>query len=139
MRGTRVVELGCVLGVVSLVAAAKGANVTATDWSADAIELLHRNAERNGLALRAETRDWRETWEDRFDLAVAADVLYERSSVALLIDLLPRAGREVLLADPGRPAAAEFLERAAATGWTVSTRTRDRVQVHHLRRGGQSP
>ena len=66
----------------SLVAAARGADVTATDWSADAIELLRANAERNGLRLSAEVRDWRDPWAERFDLALAADVLYEQRNVA---------------------------------------------------------
>ena len=59
VAGLRVVELGCGLGVPSLVAAARGAEVTATDWAADAIELLRENAARNGLTLHAEVRDWR--------------------------------------------------------------------------------
>jgi hypothetical protein len=46
-----------------------------------------------------------------FDLVLAADVLYERRSVPVLSDLLPRLGGEVLLADPGRPPLEAFLER----------------------------
>jgi predicted nicotinamide N-methyase len=107
----RVVELGCGLGVPSLVAAARGAKVTATDWAPDAIELLQENAERNGLELRAEVRDWREPWDERFDLVLAADVLYERRYVDVLLELLPRLGGEVLFADPGRPFTDRFLER----------------------------
>jgi predicted nicotinamide N-methyase len=60
VAGLRIVELGCGLGVPSLVAAARGAEVTATDWAADAVELLRENAARNGLELRVEVRDWRE-------------------------------------------------------------------------------
>jgi predicted nicotinamide N-methyase len=44
-----------------------------------------------------------------FDLVLAADVLYERRSVAPLAGLLPRLGGEVLLADPGRPPLQDFL------------------------------
>jgi len=69
VAGLRVVELGCGLGVPSLVAAARGAQVTSTDWSPDAIELLRDNAERNAVRLSAEVRDWREPWSQRFDLA----------------------------------------------------------------------
>ena len=112
VRGLRVVELGCGLGVTSLAAAARGAHVKATDWSADAIELLRRNAERNGLVLDAEVRDWRKPWAEHFDLALAADVLYERRNVepvlARLRDLAPVA----LVALTGRPYEAEFLRLA---------------------------
>jgi predicted nicotinamide N-methyase len=52
------------------------------------------------------------------DLVLAADVLYERRNTDLLLDLLPRLGAEVLLADPGRPHLAGFLERAAEA-WEV--------------------
>ena len=57
VEGLRIVELGCGLAVPSLVAAARGAEVTATDWAEDAIELLLANAARNGLTVRAERRD----------------------------------------------------------------------------------
>ena len=88
VAGLRVVELGCGLGLPSLVAAARGADVTATDWAPDAVELLRRNAAANGLDLTAEVRDWRLPWPARFDLVLAADVLYERRNVEPLLDAL---------------------------------------------------
>jgi hypothetical protein len=42
--------------------------------------------------------------------------MYERRNVGVLADLLPRLGGEVLLADPGRAALGEFLERVG-TVW----------------------
>jgi predicted nicotinamide N-methyase len=103
LDGVRVVELGCGLGLPSLVAAARGAEVTATDWADAAIALLRRNAERNGLRLRAEVRDWRAPWAKRFDLALAADVLYEHRNVEPLVCLLPELAPETLLGLAGRP------------------------------------
>ena len=91
VAGLRVCELGCGLGVPSLVAASRGAEVTATDWAPEAIELLRENAARNGLALTAEVRDWREPWDERFDLVLAADVLYEQRNVEPLLERLARA------------------------------------------------
>jgi predicted nicotinamide N-methyase len=119
LEGVRAVELGCGLGVPSLVAAARGADVTAVDWAADAIDLLRRNAAGNGLELDARVADWR-AFEGRFDLVLAADVLYEERNVEPLLDLLPRLAPEVLLAEPGRPHATAFLERAR-TRWRVES------------------
>lgn len=113
--GLRVVELGCGLGVTSLVAAAKGAEVTATDWAADAVELLRRNAERNGIALHAEVRDWREPWGERFDLALAADVLYERRNVEPLLERLAELAPVAYVGLANRPYEQEFLRRAPRT------------------------
>jgi predicted nicotinamide N-methyase len=112
VRGVRVVELGCGLGLTSLVAAGKGADVTATDWAPDAIELLRENAKRNGLQLRAEVRDWREPWDETFDLALAADVLYEHRNVEPLLDRVRELAPEALVGLAGRPYEAEFLRRA---------------------------
>jgi predicted nicotinamide N-methyase len=113
VHGLRVVELGCGLGVTALVAAARGADVVATDWAEDAIELLRRNAERNGLGLRAEVRDWREPWAERFDLAVAADVLYERRNVEPMLARFRELAPVALVGLAGRPYEQEFLRRAA--------------------------
>ena len=49
VAGLRVLELGCGLGVPSLVAARAGADVLATDASTEALELLERNARVNGV------------------------------------------------------------------------------------------
>ena len=136
LAGARVVELGCGLGVPSLAAARAGASVLATDEDPDALELLPLNARENGVALETARVDWSAPDDliarAPFDLVLAADVLYERSSVAPLLSVLPLLAREVWLADPGRPAAAAFLE-AAARDWSVETAVCDVVAVHRLR------
>jgi len=111
LAGLTVIELGCGLGVPSLVAAARGARVTAIDWAEDAIALLAGNAARNRLDVQALRADWRR-FDGRFDLALAADVLYEQRNVEPLLDLLPRLAGETWLADPGRPYAGAFLDQA---------------------------
>jgi predicted nicotinamide N-methyase len=114
VAGLRVVELGCGLGVPSLVAAARGAEATATDWATDAVDLLRQNAARNGLELRVEVRDWREPWPERFDLALAADVLYEQRNVEPLLERLRELAPKALVGLAGRPYEAEFLGRAGS-------------------------
>ena len=115
VSGLRVVELGCGLGLPSLIAAAKGASVTAVDWSPDAVELLLANAARNGLELRAEVRDWRDPWDERFDLALAADVLYERRNVEPVLERLRELAPAALVGLAGRPYEEAFLRDAGDT------------------------
>lgn len=138
LRGLRVVELGCGLAVPSIAAARAGADVLATDASAEALTLVARNAHANDVRIDTAMVDWAEPDElvrrAPFDLVLAADVLYERASVALLLSLLPRLAPEVWLADPGRPAADTFLEQAGRR-WAVETRVRDVARIHRLQFG----
>jgi predicted nicotinamide N-methyase len=118
LAGISLLELGCGLGLPSLVAAARGASVLATDWSEEAIALLTENAASNDLELTARRVDWAEPAllleAAPFDLVIAADVLYEVRNVEWLAALLPRLGVEVLLADPGRDHATTFFTRLVA-------------------------
>jgi predicted nicotinamide N-methyase len=136
LRGLRVVELGCGLAVPSIAAARAGATVLATDACAEALSLAERNAGVNDVQIETARVDWAEPDElarkAPFDVAVAADVLYERGSLDLLLSLLPRLAPEAWIADPGRPAADAFLEEAARR-WSVDTRVRGMVQIHRLR------
>jgi len=136
LRGLRVLELGAGLGLPSLTAALGGADVLASDWAADAVDLLELNAERNGIALRAARVRWDEPEpllaEAPWDLVLGADLLYERRNADLLLELLPELGRSVLLADPGRPFEQGFLERAAER-WEVATEPAATVKLHRLR------
>jgi predicted nicotinamide N-methyase len=130
-----VLELGCGLGVPSIAAARAGAAVLATDRCAEALALVERNARANGVRVETAAVDWTAPEEllrrAPFDLVLAADVLYERASVAPLLSLLPRLSEEAWLADPGRPAAGAFLEQAARR-WAIETREREVVRIHRL-------
>jgi predicted nicotinamide N-methyase len=110
LAGLGVVEVGCGLGLPSLVAAARGARVTAVDWAAEAIDLLRENAARNHLPLALVNADWR-TFDGSYDLALAADVLYEARNVDPLVELLPRLAPEALVGLAGRPYERDFLQR----------------------------
>jgi predicted nicotinamide N-methyase len=120
--GQSVVELGCGLGLPSLAAAAQGGRVTATDWAEGAVELLRRNAARNRLDLVVERRDWREPWDARFDLALAADVLYERRNVDPLVARLRELAPTSLLGLAGRPYETAFLDAWPGTWEVISER-----------------
>jgi predicted nicotinamide N-methyase len=142
LRGARVLELGCGLALPSIAAAIAGGRVLTTDWSAEAVALATENARRNGAELDADVVSWYEPEElvarGPWDIVLAADVLYEARNVPVLEELLPRlAGDrgEVWLADPGRPAAEEFLVRAPER-WSIRTTydaTPPHVSVRRLR------
>jgi predicted nicotinamide N-methyase len=129
LSGLRVVELGAGLAIPSLVAAAGGASVVATDWYEPALAFVALNAQRLNLAVDTMFVDWRDPPQallDRgpFDLVVAADVLYEPRNAAPLAALLPRLvadDGDVIIADPRRPDARSFLETLASTGWSIHT------------------
>ncbi len=135
LSGLRVVELGFGLGVPSIAAARAGADVLATDADGEALDLLAQNAGLNDVQIETATVDWADPDElirrAPFDLVLAADVLYERGSVAQLLSLLPQLAAEVWLADPGRPAAVAFLEQARRR-WTVEACVRGVVEIHRL-------
>lgn len=115
LGGRRVLELGAGLGLPSLAAALRGAEVLATDWAEDAVMLLRDNAARNGIELRAERVRWDEPEPLHagapWDVVLGADLLYEQRNADALLELLPRLGGDILLAEPGRPFAGRFLAR----------------------------
>jgi predicted nicotinamide N-methyase len=135
LEARRVTEIGCGLALPSLTAARGGADVLATDADPEALALVARNAELNEVRLETAMIDWKAADEliDRgpFDVVLAADVLYERPSVAALLSLLPPPAPEVWIADPGRPAAEAFLEQARRR-WSVATRQSGVVSIHRI-------
>ena len=105
-------------------------------YSAD----LTANAERNDAQVETLVCSWTEPEpllaRAPWDLVLASDVLYEARNGDVLLELLPRLGREVLLADPGRRPAGRFLE-AAARDWEIRSQSAAELSngaVHRLRR-----
>ena len=117
VHGLRVLELGCGLGVPSIVAALGGADVLATDWSPEALEVATANAARNDAEVETALVSWADSERlvqtGPWDLVLGADLLYERRNVDQLLELLPRLGGEILLAEPGRPPSTRFFEQIA--------------------------
>lgn len=123
-KGARALELGCGLGLVTVAAILAGFEVTATDYYEDALLFAARNAVRaTGMEPALKMVDWRALPADlgRFDLLLAADVLYEPAHAALVAKVLEETiapGGRMLLADQGRLGLASFLEGARARGFT---------------------
>ncbi|MBT8768012.1 class I SAM-dependent methyltransferase [Metapseudomonas boanensis] len=95
--GKRVLDFGTGSGVAAIAAAKAGAaEVVACDLDPLALEACRANAELNGVTLSYSADFFRE--QDRFDLIIVADVLYDRANLPLLDHFLTR-GRQALVAD----------------------------------------
>ncbi|MCC7023692.1 MAG: methyltransferase [Thermomicrobiales bacterium] len=132
VRGQRVLELGCGLGVTAIAALRAGADLLITDYSAEALALSALNAlNEAGVEPEVLRLNWREPSQELlhsagsgFPIVLAADVLYEARDVEPLLDLAPRlvaqAG-ELWLAEPGRPPAARFIDVMRERGWQITS------------------
>lgn len=90
VRGKRVLDFGAGSGVAAIAAARAGA------LEVVALEACRANAALNEVELGYSADFFQEA--DRFDLILAADVLYDRANLPLLDQFLSR-GRQALVAD----------------------------------------
>ncbi|NTW83716.1 MAG: methyltransferase domain-containing protein [Chlorobiaceae bacterium] len=146
MENKRVIEIGAGVGLVSLVAASKGASVLATDYSSEALRFVRYNAWKNGLELDHERLDWRNVQcGEQFDVLFAADVLYERVNllpIANALDKLLKPDGRAYIADPRRSLAEQFLGIASENNFSITSIARSypgkdqgvHVNIHMLER-----
>ncbi len=123
LQDKRVLELGCGLGLLGVVAARDGARVLCTDYEADALSFARYNARQNGCRhIRFRLVDWRRpALKRRYDVILASDVIYEARNFGPLVALLQRflaRGGCALFADPGRPNAVPFFALLRQRGFT---------------------
>lgn len=128
IAGKRILELGCGLGLSSLVLQRRLADITASDHHPLAATFLEYNAALNDLpAVAFHDLPWAvpDPRLGRFDLIIASDVLYERDHATLLAALVLRhahARSEVVITDPGRGNSAAFTRALLAQGYAASER-----------------
>ena len=128
----RVLELGCGLGLVSVVAALQGARVLCTDHEAAALAFARQNARGNACrGMRFRLVDWcQPALRRRYDCMLASDVIYEARSFGPLVSLLQRylaRGGMAVLAEPGRANTCPFFTLLRQRGFTYR-RHSQRVQ-----------
>lgn len=147
--GLRVLELGCGIGLASLVLKQQGADITATDYHPEANAFLDANAALNGLSAVPFVRV---AWDDEsselgiFDLIIASDVLYEQFNLSILTAFIDQHGApdgEILIVDPGRGLSGKFTSLMVKLGYrhdsslkieeAISTTFKGRV--HRFSRG----
>lgn len=125
----RILEIGCGLGLASLVVHRRFGDVTASDCHPLTQAFLRTNLTLNALPeMKYLTGNWTRPNPDlgRFDLIVGSDVLYERSQPGQLSDFIERhaaPAAEVIIIDPNRGNRSAFNRCMAALGF-VLTETR---------------
>jgi 2-polyprenyl-3-methyl-5-hydroxy-6-metoxy-1,4-benzoquinol methylase len=122
----RVLEIGCGLGLASLVVHRRLGDITASDCHPLSEVFLRANLQLNQLpALKYCTGNWGRPNPElgNFDLIIGSDVLYERShpeQLAAFIQMHAATQCEVLIIDPNRGNRSSFNRRMALLGFDLS-------------------
>ncbi len=134
-------ELGCGLGLASLVLHRRGGNITASDAHPLAEDFFKANLLLNGLgAMKFETSNWgrESTVLGEFDLIIASDVLYDRDQPVPLAEFVrahAAPGAQVLIVDPNRGNHAQFRKAMVANGYSHTSKTVEPQRAEGIYRG----
>lgn len=134
IAGKRIIEIGCGLGLASLVLLRRGADITASDLHPLAPVFMLENLRLNRLpAMAFRTGGWADADPGlgSFDLIVGSDLLYERGLPDLLAAYIDRHSApavEVIIVDPDRGNRSAFNRRMAGLGYRHEESRASRVQ-----------
>jgi len=136
VMGKHILEVGCGIGLPSLVLQQRGADITACDYHPLAEEFLRQNTDLNGLSpIPFFNAPWLNPVVElgRFDLIIGSDLLYERNHPALLAGFLADHARptcQILLADPGRHRCSEISAKLTSQGYRRTETHLELVMSH---------
>ncbi len=125
IEGRRILEIGCGLGLSSLVLQKRSADITASDHHPLAESFLQHNANINFLKhVTYVDLSWQKphTTLGKFDLIIGSDILYERDHAQMLSALIIRHAKpaaEIITTDPGRGVSAAFSRAMLAQGFRI--------------------
>ena len=128
LQGLRILEVGCGLGIASLVASRRGGDITASDHHPLAESFMSENVALNDLpVIKFAHGDWCKpiTRLGKFSLIIGSDLLYERDQPGLLsvfIDCHATSDAKIILCDPGRREARRFNRLMIERGFSARTR-----------------
>ncbi len=125
--GKSVLEIGCGIGLASLVLNHRGANITATDYYPEEKAFLDENTHLNQDPNISFVRT---SWDNHlanalgpFDFIIGSDLFYEHKHPGNLASLINRHAQEqstVLIVDPRRGYFSKFMKRMTDFGFRYS-------------------
>ncbi|SCA57765.1 putative Methyltransferase-16 [Candidatus Terasakiella magnetica] len=124
IQGLRILEVGCGIGIASLVLNERTAEITATDYHPEAGSYLAKNVElNNGRDIPFVQTDWLELKDElgKFDLIIGSDLLYEPDHAELLSGFINRHAEErckIIIVDPARGHSTNFSKKMADLGFS---------------------
>jgi predicted nicotinamide N-methyase len=126
-KNKRILELGCGIGLSSLILNHLNADITATDYHPEVEQYLLKNTQLNHDQMVPFVRtDWKdeENGLDSYDLIIGSDVLYESNHAELLSNFINKhanEGCEVFIVDPGRGNRSNFTKKMGAYGFKCTS------------------
>jgi predicted nicotinamide N-methyase len=121
--GRTALDLGCGMGLAGTIAARIGMRVLFADLEPPALLFAQLNSLPDAARVRTRRLNWQtDRLDERFDLILGADILYERKqwdSLELFWRAHLAAGGTVLLGEPGRQTGEMFIEWIAPKGWSL--------------------
>lgn len=124
IAGKRILEVGCGIGLASLILNHRLADITSTDYHPEVGRFLTANVNlNNGRTIPFVRTGWSDS--DRglgsFDLIIGSDLLYEQDNVAMLSGFIERHTKphcSVIIVDPGRGQHPRFSRQMIAQGYS---------------------
>jgi predicted nicotinamide N-methyase len=122
-ESTRVLDLGCGMGLAGAAAAARGASVLLADLETQALLFAKLNSVRLSDRVRVRQLNWQiDRLDEKFDLILGADILYERKQWEFLNEFWKvhlAEGGSILLGEPGRQSGDMFKTWIVERGWEL--------------------
>lgn len=123
LAGKRILEIGCGIGLPSIVIKQLGGDITASDYHPLAQSFLLENTILNSLTpIHFRSGDWNTLNLNlgTFDLIIGSDILYEHQHIALLSSFINHHSShqvEIIIIDPGRGSHRAFAREMERLGY----------------------
>ncbi|WP_024955767.1 class I SAM-dependent methyltransferase [Sulfurospirillum arcachonense] len=135
IKNKRILEVGCGIGLASLVLNHRLADITATDYHPQVQKFLNRNSLlNNDEDIPFERTGWSDNDDTlgKFDLIIGSDLLYERDHAHMLSEFINAHANkncEIIIIDPGRGNQGKFTKMMIELGYTYTCKHSDEIDT----------